>query len=107
MAKNSKSTASPKNGARKSIVLRGDEKALLHKLDDALIEAKVEFADLSIEMEVLKQRQNVAMQRIVNAQMAVNDRLRLTAMAHDIDVDDPSKGRWNLDMATMVFTRTD
>jgi hypothetical protein len=34
------------------------------------------------------------------------DRIKGVAQAHAIDTEDPAKGRWNLDTASGVFTKT-
>jgi len=88
-----------------SLKLTEDEVKALNLLDEGVLRAKLGLADLAMLMLQVEQKRNAGAQSVVNASKAYTDRVGAIAKEHGIDVDDPSKGRWNFDSKTSIFTR--
>ena len=84
---------------RQVVQITEAEKAQLAEFDKKAVELKVAFANSILEFA---QRSAPGVQQNANAYMSA---VKEIARAHQIDVDDPSKGKWNFDAVNGEFQR--
>jgi hypothetical protein len=89
----------------------GDKKALV-QLNDTAQQLRRVFNEASLEAyqakalsEETQQKSEVAYQAFITANQKIKDRLGEIAALEGINLDDPSKGRWNMNFADMTFKR--
>ncbi len=104
-----------KNGTRKKtvgprtkkVVLSDAEKGEIAPLSQKLRELKAAMADTQLNIMRLESKRLELAEAIMKLDSALMDKAKGTAESHGIDLNDPSKGRWNLDTEGGVFTRVE
>lgn len=91
----------------KSISLTEDEKKKLYLLENSAIKLKCYVCDLYVEQSKVTQKINEAINALEKAQNDFLEAAKNIATSYGIDVNDPNKGKWNLDTTSMKFTKID
>jgi hypothetical protein len=87
------------------IKLTAEEQAALVKLNEDMAAEKNLIYDLSMQIHKLETDLNAALSKANNSQTELFTKATAIARAKGIDIDDPAKGKWNLDITKMVFTK--
>jgi len=99
------SPVTPISGKMETITLVDEERALIRALEANLGQAKTELAHATMQLLTLQDQQRGLGRKVAEAATSLQDRVRGAALAHGIAVDDPSKGRWDLNTSTGIFTK--
>jgi hypothetical protein len=96
--------AMPDSANKKTITLSDEEKATLKALETNLAEAKMTLANAQMQIMALEEQRVQIARKVVEVQNSFMDRVNDLAKDYGIDVTDPTKGRWDLNTATGVFS---
>jgi hypothetical protein len=87
------------------ITLTPDEKADVNKIHDVLAAKKNLIYELTMQKHKLESDLNLSLSEAKNIQTELFNKAAEIARAKGIDVDDPTKGKWNLDINKMIFIK--
>ena len=87
------------------IRLSDADRTLLQRADSTVATAQRELGAAQMQLMVAEAIRNDAAQKVQAAQNAFMTLVRELATANGVEVDDPTKGRWDLNTAEGVFSR--
>lgn len=83
-----------------------EAKVAIKGLDGAVSQAKFNLGNIEYQIAQLYKQREAAIEGIDKAQKTFTETILAAAQALGIETNDPSKGKWKFDAATMVFTKT-
>ena len=87
------------------IVLTPDEQAAVNKIHDVLAAKKNLIYELTMQKHKLEGDLSLIVSEAKNIQTELFNKAAEIAREKGIDVDDPTKGKWNLDINKMTFIK--
>ena len=87
------------------ITLTAEEQAILTKINADMATKKNLICELSMQIHKLEADLGSALTSASNSQTELLNKATEIARSKGIDIDDPAKGKWNLDIDKMVFTK--
>lgn len=90
---------------RPTINISDEQAEAIRQADLAFGAAKVALADAFVASRAAGEKVTAAYDAVKAASEAFIGQIQDVARAHDIDPDDPAKGRWNFNAQTFQFTR--
>jgi hypothetical protein len=83
-----------------------EAKKAVKALDSAIAQAKFNLGNVEYQIAQLYKQRDAAIENIDKTQKMFADAVVASAKSLGIPTDDPTKGKWNFDATTMVFTKT-
>lgn len=83
-----------------------EAKKAVKALDSAIAQAKFTLGNIEYQIAQLYKQRDAAIEGIDKVQKMFTDAVVESAKSLGIETNDPSKGKWNFDANTMVFTKT-
>ena len=98
-------SVTPITAKQGTVTLSDEERAMIRALEANLGQAKMELSNITVQLLAAQDQQRALAQKVVAAANSFQERIQASARAHGISPDDPSKGRWDLNTNTGVFTK--
>jgi len=83
-----------------------EAKKAVKALDEAVGQAKFNLGSIEYQITQLYKQRDEAISNIDKTQKMFSDAVVTSAKSLGIETNDPTKGKWNFDVKTMVFTKT-
>lgn len=88
-----------------AVPLSDEEQAKIRSAESRIIQLKCALADTELQLREMHDKQEQIVAELRKAGEGFFNEVREVARAHGIDPEDSSKGKWNLDTNTMVFSK--
>lgn len=102
-----KTNGKTRREARREIQLAASEKQALSSLNTEHATLKIQLADLVLQEVDIVERKAELIKQIAVVSASFREKMRKIANAHDVDPDDPQRGRWMFDLRTMTLRPAD
>lgn len=81
-----------------AVQVTDEEKKAIETSRVALVGRKIALADATMDMQIKAEA-------VGDALKAFHDKIEEVGKAHGLPLDDPTKGKWNFNLDTCVFTK--
>lgn len=89
-----------------TLEISNEAKTAIKGLDSAVAAAKFNLGNIEYQIAQLYKQREAAIENIDKTQKMFTDSVLAAAKSLGIETNDPTKGKWNFDATTMVFTKT-
>jgi len=82
--------------------IREEDQKIIREIDQELLRAKMELANLTVQIEVLTGQKQQLVQRVIDLDKGMFERVKKTAGEYGLDLE---KSKWNFDAGRMAFSK--